>query len=88
MNIDATTHRYSEGPTPEFIGPLAVNEELRNAEKLFENDLIGPEAFVQDSKGFCYCWRLTVMLWRVASVLFVARFLHPSIVIARSTCAY
>ncbi len=45
------TSRYSEKPFPEFKGPLAVNEELKKAQKLFENEVVGPEAFAMDTKG-------------------------------------
>lgn len=43
--------RYSNESAPEMIGPLAINELLRHGERLFENDMLGPEAFALDDQG-------------------------------------
>ena len=38
-------HSYSTEATPEFTGPLAVNQHIANARRVFEDAVQGPEAF-------------------------------------------
>lgn len=46
-----TLYRYHAEPYPEFSGPSKVNDHLENGQKLFENEIIGPEGFAIDSNG-------------------------------------
>ena len=43
--------RYSSEYAPEMVGPLAINDLLKQGERLFENELIGPEALVISDEG-------------------------------------
>lgn len=44
-------YSYSNDSDPELTGPLAVNDHLKRGVRLFENDIIGPEALVMDKEG-------------------------------------
>ena len=43
--------RYSNDSAPELTGPLAVNNLLKRGERLFEDEIMGPEALVTDKDG-------------------------------------
>lgn len=42
---------YSNDSDPELTGPLAVNDLLKRGEKLFEKEIVGPEALVLNKDG-------------------------------------
>lgn len=49
--IDINCVSYKLDPPPDFVGPLASNEILSRAEKLFENEILGPESVIQYKGG-------------------------------------
>jgi len=56
FNLWCALLRFSdsnEGPPP-FTGALALNNELQRAKRLFEGELVAPEAFAADKDGNYY----------------------------------
>lgn len=43
--------RHSNNSRPEFVGPLSINDHLKQAKRLFENQIVGPESFAVDKEG-------------------------------------
>ena len=55
---------YSSKGMPAFTGPLAINDHLQKASRVFENEIAGPEAFAVDKEGTCvrmYCYKIHTM---------------------------
>ena len=54
MNIFAFLFcSYSSKGRPTFTGPLAINNHLQKANRVFEDEILGPEAFTVDKEGIC-----------------------------------
>ena len=49
---------YANESAPDFVGPLAVNDLLKHGQRLFENEIIGPEAMALDKEGNALCCRI------------------------------
>eukprot|EP00731_Ephydatia_muelleri_P022633 Em0015g216a len=52
-SIDPIAYSFSDEGPPKFIGPLALNEHLSKARKLFKDEIQGPEAFAT-TDGYVY----------------------------------
>ncbi|ESO83595.1 hypothetical protein LOTGIDRAFT_197037 [Lottia gigantea] len=61
--IDPKPFLYKH-PLPQLKGPLAVNQALERVDKLFENQVIGPESFTADQNGFVYTGSADGKIWR------------------------
>ena len=47
-------YSYSNKSPPVLAGPLAVNDLLKRGQRLFEHELMGPEALIMDEEGRVY----------------------------------
>lgn len=46
---------YANVSVPELVGALAINGLLKQGERLFENEILGPEAMAMDKEGDTAC---------------------------------
>ena len=64
--------RFANGSCPDLVGPLAINDLLKRGQRLFENEVLAPEALTEDNEGlkmlqyynimFCLSW-LSLNAW-------------------------
>lgn len=52
--IEPAGFRFSDKPAPGFIGPLAVNDLLERGRLLFSQEIVAPESFTVDTRGYVY----------------------------------
>ncbi len=64
-------YSFSTEDCPIFSGCLSVNDRLKKSERLFENEIVGPEALTLDNEGKAFTIIFTVRDERCCCVEYI-----------------